>query len=391
MATRLLFPDAVRQLLARRFSNQHRDWLASRGEWPMRIGLGCPSEADARLHSDAVRAWVAAWQAWGGPGELIWCERRWHSLGTQRLPEKLSLCSPAEVALWLGLDGRWGLASLRYHHFLERWPIIAQGLSRYFEVLADYVEEDFERLELMLAWLEANPRSGFYPRQLPIAGLDSKWLEARKGLITDLFSIISGPLSEGSDFYHQCGLRPIPAQIRMRILDHDLRARLGGLGDISAPLEDLAVLDLPVAQIYIIENLQTGLAFGDLPGAAVIMGLGYSVDLLAQLTWVQRAKCSYWGDLDTHGFAILNRARSYLPHLESLLMDEETLLAHKALWVKEDKQYAATELPFLTGAEHKVYLDLKGQCWGTNVRLEQERIDWGLAWQFIQTRNSELA
>ena len=36
----------------------------------------------------------------------------------------------------------------------------------------------------------------------------------------------------------------------------------------------------------------------------------------------------YWGDLDTHGFAILNRLRECFPHARSMLMDRATLLAH---------------------------------------------------------------
>jgi len=42
------------------------------------------------------------------------------------------------------------------------------------------------------------------------------------------------------------------------------------------------------------------------------MRLGYAVDVLGQLPWLQEAQCIYWGDIDTHGFAILNRARTYI-------------------------------------------------------------------------------
>ena len=116
-----------------------------------------------------------------------------------------------------------------------------------------------------------------------------------------------------------------------RLLDESLRRRIGGLNDISAPWEQLAELDLPVSKVFIIENLQTGLAFDDLPGSAVIMQLGYGVDVLGRLLWVAKASCVYWGDLDMHGFAILNRARSYLPELKSVLMDEATLRSHQGL------------------------------------------------------------
>ncbi len=65
----------------------------------------------------------------------------------------------------------------------------------------------------------------------------------------------------------------------------------------------------------------TGLAFDDMPGTVVFMALGYSVDLLAHVPWTSTARCLYWGDIDTHGFAILQRARACFPRLESVLMD----------------------------------------------------------------------
>jgi hypothetical protein len=54
------------------------------------------------------------------------------------------------------------------------------------------------------------------------------------------------------------------------------------------------------------------------------------------------------GDLDTHGLAILSRARLKLPSLESALMDKHTLLCHRDLWVSESLQFGAIELPLLT-------------------------------------------
>jgi len=98
---------------------------------------------------------------------------------------------------------------------------------------------------------------------------------------------------------------------------------------------------------------------------------------------MRAAECTYWGDLDTHGFAILSRARLKLTQMESALMDEATLLGHRDLWVSENPQYAAAELPLLTPTEQAVYGGLKQQRWGMNVRLEQERIPWAYAWDAL--------
>lgn len=380
-------PEDVRQTLVRRFQSKHREWLigdTGESQWPLEVPLGLPTEQAALRQVDGVRAWVNAWQGWQGVGTLSWCDRRWKALGVQRLPEKLALRGPEDVAMWIGESARWERAQSRYRALIARWPVLAQQLPRYFDVLADYSDADYQRLTEMLDWIASHPYSNLYPRQLPVSGLDSKWLDGRKGLLTDLVAAIQEDSSSDLDFYQRCGLKAPPLLVRMRVLDQSLRAHVGGVGDITAPIDDLAGISWPVSHVFIVENLQTGLAMSDMPGAVVFMRLGYNVDVLARLPWLARARCMYWGDLDTHGFAILHRARSYIPELQSVLMDEETLLRHKALWVDEAAQHSAAELTLLTKDEQQLYRDLKQQRWGQNVRLEQERIDWTTAWNVLQ-------
>jgi hypothetical protein len=383
----LKLPEDVRQLLARRFQSKHRSWLAGEAgenQWPLKIALGVPTEQAALRQVEGVRVWVSAWQHWHGPGALSWCERRWKTLGVQRVPDTLILNGPDEVAQWIGEGTRWEQAQSRYQTLIARWPLLARPLRKYFDVLADYGDADFRRMADMLAWIASHPNSGLYPRQLPVSGLDSKWLDGRTGLLKDLMAAIQGDAANDLDFYERCGLKAPPLLVRMRILDQGLRTRISGMGDITAPVEDLGRIHLPASHVFIVENLQTGLAMSDMPGAVVFMRLGYNVNVLAELPWLTHAQCIYWGDLDTHGFAILHRARSYLPGLRSVLMDEDTLLRHKALWVDEKEQHAAAELTLLNETEREVYQGLKQQRWGQNVRLEQERIAWDAAWPTLQ-------
>lgn len=384
-------PDNIRDILKRRFQSKHREWLKAsiadkgfKAAWPLKINLGIPTEQDALRQPDGVRAWICAWRSWPGKGSLAWSERRWRSLGTQSVPEKLILEGPDDVAVWIGEATRWSRAVNRFRLLIQRWPTLIDALPRHFGVLADYGDPDFLRLSDMLSWICNNPNSNLYPRQIPVAGVDTKWLESRKNLVSELVATIQGDPPGERDFFRRCGLRPPPQLIRLRILDPGLRSRFGGLTDISAPWEEIAALGITPAHTFIVENLQTGLAFGDLKNSVVIIGLGYGVDVLGQIPWIHHARCTYWGDIDTHGFAILNRVRTYLPDLEAVLMDEATLLSHRALWVEEKDQHASTELPSLTRAEQKLFLALKSNVWGQQVRLEQERIGWDEAWNVLQ-------
>jgi hypothetical protein len=388
----LRLPEDVRQFLARRFRSKDREWLigdAGKSQWPLEVPLGMPTEQAALRQVDGVRAWVSAWQGWQanalqGSGTLSWCERRWKALGVQRLPEKLALRGPEDVALWIGESARWERARSRYLTLTARWPVLAQQLSRYFDVLADYGDADFRRLAEILDWINLNPKSNLYPRQIPVAGADSKWLDSRKGLVSDLVATLQGDRTGEGDFFMRCGFRAQPLLMRMRVLDPELRARLGGLGDISAPCEEVASIGIRPTKVFIVENLQTGLAFSDLPGAVVIMRLGYAVDVLGKLPWLRQAQCIYWGDIDTHGFAILNRARTYIPGLKTVLMDESTLMSHRDLWVEESDQHLSIELPLLTNTEQKLYQSLKNNTYGQQIRLEQERVRWDVAWTTVQ-------
>ncbi len=380
-------PDDVRQLLVRRFQHKYRAWLLdekSSEQWPLEIKLGIPSTTRAQQQLEGVRVWISAWQSWEGAGQVIWRHRRWRTLGIQQLPEKLILQQADDVVLWIGELSRWRRAKQRFNQLATHWPVLQIYLPNYFAILADYDDVNFKRLIDMLDWIIAHPNSKLYPRQLPIAGVDSKWLEQRKTLINDLVATIQQNKNLDLDFFQRCGLKAPPHLIRIRVLDQNISHQLGGLADISAPITQLATLQITPTYVFIVENLQTGLAFNNIPNSVIFMRLGYHVDVLAQLPWVIRAKCFYWGDLDTHGFAILNRIRSYIPDIRSLLMDEQTLLHHQALWVEEKQPHTADYLPLLTKEEQAVYQAIKCNTWGQTIRLEQERIAWDYATRIIQ-------
>jgi hypothetical protein len=55
-----------------------------------------------------------------------------------------------------------------------------------------------------------------------------------------------------------------------------------------------------------------------------------------------------------------------------------------AQWIEEKDQHAAETLPLLTDPEQAVYQAIKRNAWGQNVRLEQERIAWDVAWKTLQ-------
>ncbi|WP_081026100.1 Wadjet anti-phage system protein JetD domain-containing protein, partial [Ralstonia solanacearum] len=386
MPKKLLSPEAARDFLVRRFNNQHQTWVAGGGSWPLDVSLGAPTEKDIIDDPGAVRSWASAWQSRSGPGEVAFEERQFARLGKHRLPVSLTFSDAGQVAAAVGQAGRWSTAAERYQRMLSRWPLLGEGtaLASKFDVLADYAIEDFERLMSLLAWLEVNPKSGLYLRQLPVEGLDTKWLEKRTGLVSTLLRALRVAVPDDeSDFHELCGLRKPAHRVRVRLLCPSLRTLVGGLCDIEAPVGELARMPIAPRAVIIAENLETGLALPDVPGAVVVMRLGNAVSALGTLPWLQSADAVYWGDIDTHGFAILDRARRAVPHLRSLLMDESTLLRHRALWVQEATQCPNVPLETLTAEERACYESLRTHTWGQRVRLEQERLAWSEAMETL--------
>ena len=81
----------------------------------------------------------------------------------------------------------------------------------------------WERLLAVVAWLQAHPRPGVYLRQVDAPGVDSKFIEAHRGVLTDLLDAALPPeaidtLASGSaQFAGRFGFLDKPLRIRLRL------------------------------------------------------------------------------------------------------------------------------------------------------------------------------
>jgi hypothetical protein len=242
-------------------------------------------------------------------------------------------------------------------------------------------EGDWQWILGTVTWLNDERHSGLYLRQIAVPGVDTKFIEQHRGLLADLLDAHphgrpADPAKPRGEFAARYGFRGKPDQIRFRFLGDGGAARLAGFTELTVRAQELMHAPLSVSTVYVVENEITYLAFPGAADAVVILGGGYRVgQTLECLEWLADVDLVYWGDIDTHGFAILNRLRQRFPHTRSILMDRATLLAHREQWVTEPDPTRA-RLGQLSHDEALLYADLVADRFERSVRLEQERVQF---------------
>ena len=101
--------------------------------------------------------------------------------------------------------------------------------------------------------------------------------------------------------------------------------------DIEINIDDLKKFS--EKKLFIIENLQTYLAFPRVKDYLVVYGGGFKAGVLKGLEY----EAIYWGDIDKAGFAILSMVRGYM-NTKSFLMDLKTFKQFEDLSVLDNVQ-----------------------------------------------------
>ena len=233
---------------------------------------------------------------------------------------------------------------------------------------------NWPKLLRVVRWFRANPRSGLYLRQIPVEGVDTKFMERHLKILESFLSQTDDSPASAGSFEERHGLRREDPTIRFRFLDRSLQAAHGfPVDDLAVPLSAFSVLPFSQPNVIVTENVRNFLALPDIPKAIGIFGGGNAISLLSGTDWLRQANLFYWGDIDAHGFAILSRVREAYPQTCSLMMDAKTLEVAGDL-VGPGIPTDSTPL-HLTPEEKSLFQTVVKE----NSRLEQERIPYGYA------------
>ena len=390
----MITPQDIRAKALRYWNNYayHRRFLSGETWQVLDITFGKPSGRELLNEfaniSKALQDLHASSKATLGYGYRIDFELVAHrQLGEQHLPGRIYFDSEQDFLRFIGKQKDAAQFKQLAQQTLAQYPALADVLHDKPRWLLDNLSV-WNKLLSVVTWFIAHPRPNIFIRQIDLPGIDSKFIEQHKTQLTVLLDVLMPEFAiehESNTFELRYGLRFDQHLIRFRVLDSSMA--IAGLTDLTLPLQDFSQLKLPIENVFITENKVNGLAFPAFAKSIVIFSLGYGVGSLDEVGWLKNKRIIYWGDLDTHGFAILSRLREIFPHVESMLMDSATLAENRAFCVEEASP--VKEMPsFLTEAECATFhLLLSSE--GVALRLEQERIPFGKVRTFLRTLKTQ--
>jgi hypothetical protein len=371
-------PASIRARLRRRWDTGA--WVSGRARGaafvPVDMPIRGPTASELGARYGEVAVWVGEWTSQADRFSVTTKVIGSRRTGSNKIPDRIRIQSFDGLAAFLGTTDQ----ARRHSELVDIAKAVAPQICSWvidkpMRALAHEVE--FGRLLACVCWMADNADRDRYLRQVDVPGVDTKFIERHEAILSKLVDLVidapADPLSR--DLAVRYGFRDKPTRLRIRVLDPTTSPLPEGITDIELRTDELASNPFDVERVFLVENEVTWLAFPPVPRSLLIFGGGYAVSRVAGLRWLNEVPLHYWGDIDTHGFRILDLLRASFPAVRSMLMDRATLLAHEPHWDREPTPVNA-DLVHLTLEEAALYRDLVEDTFGRSVRLEQERISY---------------
>ncbi|MDQ6954836.1 MAG: DUF3322 domain-containing protein [Mariprofundaceae bacterium] len=345
-------PNDIKDQLERRWLRGDicRASVRDTGDFPFVMPLRQPSAKVMLDDFASMQDWVKLMRAYAQKKQLQleYKEINHRALGQQQLPCHVLLHSPQQAAK---LIAKTQLLKTFYHLYRKTGNYADSLQAWVFKHPMKVLElsDQWQKILDLCVWMQANPQPKIYLRQVDVVGVDSKFIEQHKKVLAALFDLmlpvfaIDDDFSGVAGFARRYGFLDKPLMLRVRPLAANITLLpCQGHQDVMLEAKALACIHSDVqAQIktvFVVENEVNYLSFPDMSNALLIFGSGYGFEALKQVKWLAMCSWYYWGDLDTHGFAILDQLRCTFPHVSSFLMDKNTFIDHEHAWGKEPKQ-----------------------------------------------------
>jgi len=382
-----LMPDNVISLLKRRewenFSNL-KALLLSQRKLPITIGLKPPTGAQITQNVEHFRLFILAWNEFKMPDNVVWKSQDFRKLGIQKIPVSLKVNSIQQLADILGSLSQLKIWEQNIEAFLTIMQRIGKSGSettfQYYSLLVNqlkkiekFTDNEIQLFEQLFPQIKAKMGKGLYLRALPLTGVDTKFLENHLNFIESTLDVIfSGKIEEEGGLLNWLDCKQNPSGwLMVRPLCDRTKAALGNLSILQLSTGTLLEQELPCFNVLVVENKQSGLALPKLDNTIAVFGGGKNISWMSA-EWLAKKNVGYWGDIDTWGLSILGGARAFLPNINPIMMDQETVLLFENRMVSEPEPILTPSLN-LTESEENLFKNLLDGRYQSS-RLEQERI-----------------
>lgn len=212
-------------------------------------------------------------------------------------------------------------------------------------------------------------------RECVVPGLDTKWAERHSALVKAAKALMDNAHAKPTGSLRSIlGLKEHNRQtLWLRFHPDDMTGPFGAAMFALRPT-DLTQLPATISQVVIVENLAP---FEGMPlrtGQVAVFGNGKAiVSMLARAPALQNPGLDlvYWGDMDSQGYLILDRARRVVPQMRSWRMDLTDAQIYSHLGVEEpQKALFSGETQHLTRPEQDALTWLRQK----KLRIEQEKL-----------------
>jgi hypothetical protein len=350
--------------------------------FPLRLSIKGPGSNQISADFGAVRNWIAGWSNQKSI-HIEWRAFSHRLFGDNQMPSAAIIPDAESAVKILGVRREWDTYQEMISVCRDSFPELLDWLAKR-AMTAIALAPDWQAILAVVAWVRDHPRCGLFLRQIDAPGVHTKLVEKYRSVISEILDlvlpeeVIDASARGASGFARRYGFRDRPERIRIRFLDSACAIAPDRIGlDLTLDAAAFAALDPSVERVFITENEINFLAFPDCPRSLVIFGSGYGWSAIAAASWLHQRAIHYWGDIDTHGFAILDQLRASFPDVRSMLMTREVFLSQREFWTTEPNP-VRHELSRLTSEEQSTLEELRAHDGTSAPRLEQEKLPFSI-------------
>ncbi len=325
--------------------------------------------------------------------EIVWEKINSRSVGKNRYPKTIQFNTQRDYLNFISKENEFSILVDDSNSLFKKFPNLKNWfLANPSDLIS--ISMNLEKIISICEYFQNNPQPNIYLRELPILGIDTKFIEDNQRILKTFLDTILTPENinlKEPNFEERYFLKSKPNLIRFRILDHGINKVFPkNLSDVTLTFDEFQSLQFEENNVFITENQINFLTFPKVENSLIVLGAGYNVVNIGKLENLKTKTFYYWGDLDSHGFDILSKLRENFPSIsvESFLMNKETYetFSHLANDLNKPIDY---NLNSLYPDEQFLFQYINSQ--ERYNRLEQERIPLYYINEILERMKIELS